>query len=187
MLQKISECEWDGKTMTVTLPTSRSELSEVIEFKNQDWVKNLAQANSSPPKKHFVNPNAAFPFQDDFSAGTIHGTSMKAPSGEQGADESDVIKIVDDNNDVSVLMTKTQDELLALFFRRGRRESPPLATGLPPGPILSSAARPPTLPLLARPGQHPSQLWDRRSPQVPETKVGLMGGRWAHNWLQPPL
>jgi hypothetical protein len=62
MLHKISECEWDGKTMTVASPTSRSELLEVIKFKNQDWVKNLAQADSSPPKKHFVDPNAAFPF-----------------------------------------------------------------------------------------------------------------------------
>jgi hypothetical protein len=36
MLHEIGKCEWDGKTMTVTLPTSRSELLEVIEFKNQD-------------------------------------------------------------------------------------------------------------------------------------------------------
>jgi hypothetical protein len=124
MLHEIGECEWDGKKMTVTLPTSRSELLEVIEFKNQDWVKNLAQANSSPPKKHFVDPNAAFPFQDDFSIRTIHRTNAKAPSREQGADESDVIKIVDDGNDVSILTMKTQDELLALLLQeRQKRKS----------------------------------------------------------------
>ncbi len=117
MLHKIGKYEWDRKTMTVTLPTLRSELSEVIEFKNQDWVKNLAQADSSPPKKHFVDPNAAFPFQDDFSVGTIHGTKTKAPSREQGADKSDVIEIVDDDDEVSVLMSKTQDELLALLLQ----------------------------------------------------------------------
>ncbi len=124
MLHKIGDCEWDGKTMTVTLPTLRSELSEVIKFKNQDWFKNLAQANSSPPKKHFVDPNAAFPFQDDFSVGRIHGTNAKAPLREQGADETDVIKIIDDGNDVSVLTTKTQDELLALLLQeRQKRKS----------------------------------------------------------------
>jgi hypothetical protein len=124
MLHKIGKCEWDGKTMTVTLPTLRSELLKVIEFKNQDWVKNLAQANTIPPKKHFVNPNAAFPFQDDFSVGTIHRTNAKTPSREQGMDKSDVIKIIDNNNDVSVLTTKTQDELLALLLQeRQKRKS----------------------------------------------------------------
>jgi hypothetical protein len=107
MLHEISECEWDEKTMAVTLPNLQSELLTVIEFENQDWVKNLAQTNNNPPKKHFVNPNASFPFQDDFSVGTIHETNMKAPSKEQGGEEADLIKIVDDDNDVSVLTTKT--------------------------------------------------------------------------------
>jgi hypothetical protein len=124
MLHKIGKCEWDRKTMTVTSPTSRSELSEVIEFENQDWVKNLAQADSSPPKKYFVDPNAAFPFQDDFSIRTIHGTNAKPPSREQGVDESDVIKIVDNGDDVSILTTKTQDKLLALLLQeRQKRKS----------------------------------------------------------------
>jgi hypothetical protein len=52
----------------------------VIEFESQDWVKNLAQADTNPPKKQFADPNAAFPFQDNFSVGTIHGTNMKPPS-----------------------------------------------------------------------------------------------------------
>jgi len=124
MLHKIGKYEWDRKTMTVTLPTSRSELLEVIKFKNQDWVKNLAQADFSPPKKHFVDPNAAFPFQDDFSVGTIHGTNAKAPSREQGADKSDVIEIIDNDDDVSVLTTKTQDKFLALLLQeRQERKS----------------------------------------------------------------
>ena len=62
MLHEISECEWDDKTRSVTSPTSRSELSVVIEFENQDWVKNLAKADNSTPKKNFVDPNVAFPF-----------------------------------------------------------------------------------------------------------------------------
>jgi hypothetical protein len=45
MLHKISKCEWDEKTLLVTLPNLQSEISAVIEFNNQDWVKNLAQAD----------------------------------------------------------------------------------------------------------------------------------------------
>ncbi len=76
------------------------------------------------PKNHFVDPNAAFPFQDDFSIRTIHRTNAKAPSREQGADESEVIEIVDNDNDVSVLTAKTQDKLLALLLQeRQKRKS----------------------------------------------------------------
>jgi hypothetical protein len=78
MLHKINECKWDEKTRWVTSPNSQSELSAVIEFESQDWVKNLTQAD--PPKKQFADPNAAFAFQDGFSVGTIHGTNMKPPS-----------------------------------------------------------------------------------------------------------
>ena len=124
MLHKISKCKWDEKTMSVILLNSQSELLAVIKFENQDWVKNLAQANNNPPKKYFVDPNAAFPFQDDFSVGMIHGTNMKALSKEQGAEEAEVIEIVNDDNDVSVLTTKTQDKLLALLLQeRQKRKS----------------------------------------------------------------
>jgi len=121
MLHEISECEWDDKTRTVTSPTSRSELSAVIEFENQDWVKNLALADISTPKKSFVDPNAAFPFQDDFSVGTIHGTNMKKPTKDKTDEEVEVIAIVDDDDDVSVLTTKTQDELLSLLLQERRK------------------------------------------------------------------
>jgi hypothetical protein len=80
MLHEISKCKWDEKTKAVTLPTSRSELSAVMEFENQDWVKNLAQADNSVPTKKYFNPNAAFSFREDFSVGTIHGTNTKPPS-----------------------------------------------------------------------------------------------------------
>jgi hypothetical protein len=122
MLHEISECEWDDKTRTVTSPTLRSELSAVIEFENQDWVKNLAQADISTPKKNFVDPNAAFPFQDNFSVGTIHGTNMKPPTNkDKNEEEVEVIEIVDNDDDVSVLTTKTQDELLALLLQERRK------------------------------------------------------------------
>jgi hypothetical protein len=109
MLHEIRECEWDEKTRTVTLPTSCSELSEVIEFENQDWVKILAQADNSAPTKEYVDSNAAFPFQDEFSVGTIHGANMTSPSNNQGAETGTVVEIVDNDDDISVLTSKTQD------------------------------------------------------------------------------
>ncbi len=109
MLHKIRECKWDEKTRTVTSPTSHSELSKVIEFENQDWVKILAQADNSAPTKKYVDPNAAFPFQDEFSVGTIHGANMTSPSNNQGAETGTVVEIVNNDNGVSILTSKTQD------------------------------------------------------------------------------
>ncbi len=51
LLNEISECEGDIETRSVTLPTAQSELSAVMEFKNQDWVKkSIAQANQTKLK-----------------------------------------------------------------------------------------------------------------------------------------
>jgi hypothetical protein len=127
MLHKISECKWNEETMLVTLLNSQSELSAVIEFENQDWVKDLAQATNTIHKKNYINPNAAFPFQDNFSVGTIHGTNMKPPSKDKSAEEGNVIKIIEDYNNVSVLTSKTQDELLAILLQE--RQKSKLATG----------------------------------------------------------
>ena len=105
----------------ITSSTSRSELSAVIEFENQDWVKNLAQADNSTPKKNFVNPNVVFPFQVNFSVGTIHGTNMKPPTKDKNEEEAEVIEFVDDDDNVSLLTTKTQDELLALLLQERQK------------------------------------------------------------------
>ena len=121
MLHEISKCKWDEKTRMVTSPTLQSELLAVIEFENQDWVKNLAHTNNSAPPKKYVDPKAAFPFQDNFSVGTIHGTNMKPPSTDQGAGEAEVIEIVSNDDDVSLLTTKTQDKLLALLFEERQK------------------------------------------------------------------
>ncbi len=121
MLHKTNKCKWDEKTRLVTSSNSRSELLVVIKFESQDWVKNLAQADANPPKKQFADPNAAFPFQNNFSVGTIHGTNMKPPLKDQGAKKAKAIKIADNNDDVSVLTTKTQDKLLALLLQERRK------------------------------------------------------------------
>jgi hypothetical protein len=49
------------------------KMSAIAEFIQQDWVESILQGNhSSSSKKKYVDPNVAFPFQDDFSVGTIH-------------------------------------------------------------------------------------------------------------------
>ncbi len=54
-------------------------MAAIADFKQQDWVKQLTQEENPRQltKKH-INPNVAFLFQDDFSIGTIHGTTAKA-------------------------------------------------------------------------------------------------------------
>jgi hypothetical protein len=126
LLHEISECVWDAETMSVTLPNVQLELSTVKEFKKQDWVKNIAQADQTNLTKKHVDPSSAFPFQDDFLVGTIHGKNMAAQSNKQekgtGAkDATAVIKIIDDNNNISVLASKTQDKLLALLVQERRK------------------------------------------------------------------
>jgi hypothetical protein len=51
-------------------------MAAIAEFKKQDWVQQLAQDSItlSTASKH-INPNVAFPFQDDFSVSTIHGAN----------------------------------------------------------------------------------------------------------------
>jgi hypothetical protein len=73
MLHKISKCEWDEKSMTITLPTLQSKLSAVIKFENQDWVKNLAQANTNPPKKKLATQTRHSPFKTTSQLGPSMG------------------------------------------------------------------------------------------------------------------
>jgi hypothetical protein len=125
---EVKECSWDPSTQTVTSPHAHSEMAAVLELKNQNWVKDIMQGPSSTAKeKAYVDPNVVFPFKDDFSVGTIHGTnatchpdsahaSKPAPPTTDGtAGQNEVIEIVDDANDdnSSVLTSKTQDELVA--------------------------------------------------------------------------
>jgi hypothetical protein len=46
-------------------------------------VKNIAQADQTNLTKKHVDPNAAFPFQDDYLVRTIHGKNMAAQSNKQ--------------------------------------------------------------------------------------------------------
>ncbi len=86
-------------------------MSAVYEFESLDWVQNIVQTNSQSKKKH-VDPTAAFNFEDDFSVGTIHGRNDAVPTRKVGANAAEAIEVVDDD-DVSVISSKTQDGLAA--------------------------------------------------------------------------
>jgi hypothetical protein len=142
LLHEISKCVWDAEEMSVTLPNAQSELSAVMEFKNQDWVDNIAQADQHNLKKKHVDSNMAFPFEDDFSVGTIHGKNMAVQSKDQAdgvgtKDATKFIKISNADDDISMLTSKTQDELLALLVQEQRKSKSaagnrvaPLVSGL---------------------------------------------------------
>jgi hypothetical protein len=128
-----------------TSPGAQSELVAVLEFEDQDWVKdiiNAGTANEGTKKtKAYVDPNVAFPFADDFLVGTIHGANIPKSAPDRNAKKTtalsvsedhsalatpvtqgEIIQILDDNkeDDVSVLTTKTQDELVALLVKARR-------------------------------------------------------------------
>ncbi len=107
-------------------------MAAVAEFKNQDWVQNILQASfAQGATKSYINPNMAFPFQDDFLVGTIHGANARPANSTNHQAENakgnnkEVIEILDDkdDNNVSVLTTKTQDELVALLVQTRKQLS----------------------------------------------------------------
>jgi hypothetical protein len=103
---EISSCTWDSATKVVTSPQAQIEMAAIAEFEQQDWVQQLTgggHQNIGATKQH-VDPNVAFPFDDDFSVGTIHGANVaKQPNPTAG----EVVEIQDDEDDLSVLTTKT--------------------------------------------------------------------------------
>jgi hypothetical protein len=104
LLHKIKECTWDRSLKTVILPRAQTKMAAIADFEQQDWVKQLTQKENSRrlTKKH-VNPNVAFPFQEDFSVGAIHSATAKATT----PSSSDIVEIQDNEDDAIVLTTKT--------------------------------------------------------------------------------
>ena len=105
---EVSKCTWDSATQTVTSPHAQSEMAVVAEFESQDWVRDLLQATSNPAKeKTIVDPNMSFPFQDDFSVGTIHGAnagtnrSTAQQAGGEKSNNKGAIEILD-NEDMTM-------------------------------------------------------------------------------------
>ncbi len=56
-------------------------MAAIKEFKQQDWVQQLTGGGSKTngTAKQHVDPNAAFPFDNNFSVGTIHGVNATKP------------------------------------------------------------------------------------------------------------
>jgi hypothetical protein len=86
-------------------------MSAIAEFEQQDWVKSLLQGDhSTSTKKRHVDPNVAFPFQDDFFVGTIHGANLTPANSRTAPAASGMIKVADDNDNISVLTSKSLAE-----------------------------------------------------------------------------
>ncbi len=86
-----------------------------LSFESLHWVKNIMKADHNSTKKH-VDPTAAFNFKEDFSVGTIHGKNDAVHAQTIGKEATEVIKLTDDD-DMSVLLSKTQDKLIALVVQ----------------------------------------------------------------------
>jgi hypothetical protein len=79
-------------------------MAAIGDFEQQDWVQQLTQEENprQATKKH-VDPNVAFPFQENFSVGTIHGAYAKATT----PSTSNIVEIQDNKYHINVLTTKT--------------------------------------------------------------------------------
>jgi hypothetical protein len=66
------------------------------------------------PTNAHVDPNVAFPFQDNFSIGTIHRANQKTstPGAAAAQTATEVVEIQDNKDNVSVLTAKTTSKIL---------------------------------------------------------------------------
>jgi hypothetical protein len=151
----------------VTSPNAQSNIVAKREFEKQDWIQDILKANPAGQQdneKTYVDPNIAFPFQDNFSVGTIHGAnktdSPATPTFEMTASTSSAaaglpsnqnatIEILDNNreNDVSMLTTKTQDKLVALLVKARRQFHASTGSWVALGSGIPSGSSPVAMPL----------------------------------------
>jgi hypothetical protein len=134
---EVSECVWDAAEQVVTSLRSLTEMSAMYKFESLDWIKNIVQANHNSTKKH-VDPTTAFNFEEDFSVGTIHGKNDAIHARTIGKEATKVIELTDDD-DVSILLSKTQDKLVALVVQERRRSM------LAAGTRVATGSRPPAI------------------------------------------
>ncbi len=113
LLHEISKCTWDPDLKVVVSPSRQGEMASIAKFEQQDWVKLLTQDGGTGASTTTCNdPNEAFNFQDNFSVGMIHGTNARAV-GRDTADataKTDAVEVDDEDNNISVLTTKTTSE-----------------------------------------------------------------------------
>ncbi len=105
---EISLCTWDAETKVVTSPRAMTKMVAIAELEQQDWVQHLTGGGSTlhGAAKQHVDPNVAFPFEDDFSVGTIHGANATAKPSSPTVNK--VVEIQDNKDNVSILPTKTR-------------------------------------------------------------------------------
>ncbi len=96
-------------------------MSAVYKFESLDWVKDIVHAKHNPTKKH-VDPTVAFNYEEDFSVGTIHGKNNAIHAATTGKGATMAIELSNDDN-VSILMSKTQDDTDALVEQEQRRST----------------------------------------------------------------
>jgi hypothetical protein len=164
LLCKVHKCSWDSATQTVTSPSGQSDTAAIAEFKSQDWVQDILNADTPSTKgtaKAYANPNVAFLFEDNFSVRTIHGANAPKPPAVPPVKEAAptytpgnqtaTIEILEDDaeDDVSVLTAKMQEELAALLVKARRQIHAPTGSwvasgsGTPPGSGLVATSSPP--------------------------------------------
>jgi hypothetical protein len=107
LLHEISKCTWNSSLKVVTLPSTQSEMSTITEFEQQDWVKFLTQDGEPQhaTTKH-VDQNVAFPFQGNFSVGTIHRTNAKSANNPTVTNASEIVEIQDNNDNTKTFESK---------------------------------------------------------------------------------
>jgi hypothetical protein len=82
-------------------------MAAIKEFEQQDWMQQLTGGGSKTNgmAKQHVDPNVAFPFNHDFSVGTIHGVNATKPPTTEA---NELVEINDNKDNVSILTTKTR-------------------------------------------------------------------------------
>jgi hypothetical protein len=115
---------------------AQSEMAAIADFVQQDWVKQLTQdGNPQNTTRKHVDPSVAFPFQKEFSVGTIHGANAKTTI----LNMPKLVEIKEDVKGTHTLTTKTssgvQSEVVV-----GSRVAPgsnpvsgPKTDSIPPG------------------------------------------------------
>jgi hypothetical protein len=108
LLQEISKCTWDSSLKAVTLPRIQSEISAIVEFEQQDWMKLLTQDDQSQQvsRKH-VDLNVAFNFQEGFLVDTIHRTNARSTNNPTAMGTTEIVEIQDDEDGTNVLTANT--------------------------------------------------------------------------------
>jgi hypothetical protein len=156
----------------MTSPNAQSNIAAIAEFEKKGWIQDILKANPDGQQdieKTYVDPNVAFPFQDNFSVGTIHGANaikspaaptskIMVPTGSAAAglpcNQNATIEILDNDtkDDVRVLTTKTQEELFALLVKARRKIHASTGSWFASGSGISSGSGPVATPLPSNAG-----------------------------------